>query len=186
MRTYLRKFLLFIAFTSVGLGVYSQDFDSLYGEEDNKKDSVKLSDKIFFGGNVSLSFGSTFYFSVTPEIGYKFLPRVHGGLGAYYMYSSSNVYDYSFSVYGGKAFVRPYIYKKFFLQGEYEMMNTPQWDSMYGYTDERIYVPGLLGGVGYMEQSGGRFGFYIVLLYNFIISDQTPYSNPVIRTGFVF
>ena len=102
------------------------------------------------------------------------------------MYSSSKLYNYSFSVYGTRAYVRPYIYKKFFMQAEYEIMNTPRWDSYYGYTDDRIYVPGALAGLGYMEHSSGRFGFYIVFLYNFIITDQTPYSNPVIRTGFVF
>lgn len=175
--------LLLISFSPA----FSQDFDDLYSDETEKKeDSVSLSDKVYFGGDFSLSFGSSFYFSIAPEVGYKIFPWLHAGLGAYYMHASSNLYNYSISVYGGRTYLRPFVFKKLFLQAEYELLNVPRWDSTYGYTGNRVMVPGALGGIGYMQKSGGRFGFYIALLYNFTISEQTPYSNPVIRTGFVF
>lgn len=166
--------------------VSAQDFDDIYSDETEAEDSLKLSDKIYFGGDLSLSFGSTFFFSVAPEMGYKLWPRLHVGTGLYYMYASSRLYNYSLSVYGTRAYVRPYPLKKLFLQAEYEILNSPEFDPFYGYTDKRVFVPGFLAGLGYMEQGSGRLGFYVAILYNFTISEQTPYTNPVIRTGIIF
>lgn len=165
---------------------FSQDFDDLYSDENQEKDSLSLSDRVYFGGDISLSFGSSFYFSTAPEVGYKFFPRLHGGIAGYYMYNASALYDYSVSVFGGRVYARPFLFRKLFLQVEYEMLNTPRWDNTYGFTDHRIWVPGFLGGIGYMEKSSGRLGFYVSIHYNFIITDDTPYNNPVIRTGFIF
>jgi hypothetical protein len=177
-------FLLIVFLFQTNLS--AQDFDDLYGKDEKKNDSLSLNEKIYFGGDLSLSFGSSFYFSVSPEVGYKVLPRLHLGGGLYYMHSSSKLYNYSISVYGARAYVRPFPLKKLFLQAEAEMLNTPRWDQYTGYTEARAFVPGLLAGIGYMEQGAGRLGFYVALLYNFTISDQTPYTNPVIRTGLVF
>ncbi len=189
--TYIIIFLLTFQLTA-----NAQNFDDLEKTTDSQQEANStqnktrkaptIPDNIYFGGDFSLSLGSNFYFSISPEAGYKISDFFHVGTGLYYMYNSVPQSNYSMSVYGGRVYTRIFPLKKLFLQGEYEILNAPRYDPLSGYKKGRTMVPGALAGLGYMEKSSGRFGFYVEVLYNFILSDQTPYYNPVIRTGFVF
>ncbi len=179
--------LLIIGLLSLSTTMQAQDFDDLAPQESIEKERTPiLNENIYFGGDLSLSLGSTFYFSAAPEAGYKIYPRLHAGVGMYYMYSSAVGYNNSISVYGTRLYGRAFPLQKIFVQGEYEMLNSPRYDPNLGYTKSRVWVPGVLAGLGYMEQGMGRLGLYIVVLYNFMLTEQTPYLNPVIRAGFIF
>lgn len=183
MKTKIILILFFAAFNFAH--AFSQEYDP-YTYQDIKQ-QARLNEKIFFGGGFGVQFGTSTVLKFTPEIGYRVSPIVELGVGGYYMYAKSRAYNISDNVYGGKVFARLFVYNDIYLQGEYEMLNIADFDPYtYFYTGERIFIPGLLGGIGYRQKLGERSALLSGISYNFSISEKTPYRNPIIRFTFLF
>jgi len=184
-KTLKTKFLILFFLTILLHNSYSQEYDPYtYQDIDEKK---VLSDKVFFGGGLGLQFGTFTLIKLTPEIGFRPVEILETGIGAYYMYSKNFVYHISSHVYGGSGFARLYVFQNFFLKGEYELLNVDEIDYTTGYySGRRIFVPGLLGGIGYRQQVGKRSAFLTTVLYNFTMTENTPYYNPVFKVSFIF
>ncbi len=118
---------------------------------------------------------------------------------------NGEVLDQKVSVIGGRLFGRFYfndllegILSGLFIHGEFEYLTFTRHyrvDPSGKYTDryyarrysqgsETVYVPGLLIGGGIKQRIGGRAFADILILYNLNQTQNTPYSNPVIRVGF--
>lgn len=153
------------------------------------EDKPPLSERMYFGGNFSLQFGSLTFVDISPLAGVMVTDKFSTGLGATYQYLRFS--RSSSSVYGGRVFGRYNITRNIFAHSEIETLNTayiipgatPDQDRM-----ARDWVNGVFVGAGYFTPFGTRGGANIMLLYNLTYDNRrSPYNEPyVIRAGFVF
>ena len=152
------------------------------GEEDNLgvKD-MKISDRIFYGGNLGLQFGTITFIDASPLIGYRLTDKLSLGTGISYMYYREKFpgfQEFSTSIYGGRLFGRYIIYKNLFAHTEYEVLNLESFD-----INRRINVTNILVGGGYRQHLGGRAYLNLLALWNINETADSPYRNPIIRMG---
>ena len=180
-------FIVLIFFIFISL--LTQTRESFGQREIYPDEKPPLSERMYFGGNFSLQFGSLTFIDISPLAGVMLTDKFSTGLGGTYQYlrfsrSSSNVY-------GGRVFGRYNITRNIFAHTEIESLNTayvvpgltPDQDRM-----ARDWVQGVFVGGGYFTPFGNRGGANITLLYNLTYDNRrSPYNEPyVIRVGFVF
>ncbi|WP_291789288.1 hypothetical protein [Cecembia sp.] len=146
-----------------------------------------LKDRIYYGGNFGMSFGTITFIDVSPLVGAMVTNRLSGGVGGTYQYFNDRRFiGGNSSLYGGRLFSRYNVFPNVFAHAEYENLNfdlyNPRSDRF-----ERAWVPGLLIGGGYFTPFGERGGANFTFLYNFLYDvRRSPYNEPfVIRFGFV-
>ncbi len=176
-------FLLFIGAMFCTQIVFAQrDFDP----EIDKS----FKERVYFGGNFGLQFGTITAVEVSPLVGYMLTPRLSTGAGITYQYFEDKRYrpSYSSSIYGGRVFGRYNILEAFYAYAEYESLNLEFYDPFRDRFSTE-WVPGLLIGGGYNQiGAGGRGGFNIMALYNVTYDNvRSPYASPlVLRVGFIY
>jgi hypothetical protein len=160
---------------------------TLWAQMQNEMDEKSsFSDRLYFGGNFSLNFGTQFTFiEASPLVGYRFSNRFSAGPGITYMYFSQtffNGYKLTSNVYGYRAFARYNVTPQFFAHGEYENLNL---DTYINAEQKREWVPGVMVGGGYFQPLGKRAGVMAMVLYNLTYDEmRSPYPNPfVVRVG---
>lgn len=194
MRITFHRFLIILALACLILPVSGARWE----------EPPSLRDRLFFGGNFGLSFGSTTTIIVSPLAGYYLTPRLAGGTGILYEYYKSNYpgyVPYDTHIYGGSVFSRYMIIRNLgeavgigglgtgvFLQAEYEMLNleSQYFDLSHTNPSGRFNLHSILLGGGIYQPIGQRSGFMITVLWNLNESYNSIYSNPVIRLGFTF
>ena len=147
-----------------------------------KKPKPDFIDKLFWGGNFGLQFGSASFVELSPLVGYKVTPKFSLGVGATYQYYSikDRFYKFETNVFGGRVFARYLFTDYLFAHAEYEYLNLEAFDFVI---PRRVDVTSILGGVGYIQRLGPNAAITGILLYNFTESYYTPYTNPIIRIG---
>lgn len=146
-----------------------------------------LKDRLYYGGNFAMSFGTITYIDVSPLVGAMITNKLSGGVGATYQYFNDRRFiGGNSSLYGGRVFGRYNVFPNFFGHVEFESLN---FDLFNQNTDkfERSWVPGFFLGAGYFAPFGNRGGANFTFLYNLIHDNRrSPYNEPyVIRVGFV-
>jgi hypothetical protein len=146
-----------------------------------------LKDRMYFGGNFAMSFGTITFIDVSPLAGVMVTNRFSTGVGATYQYFNDRRFiGGNNSVYGGRIFSRYNIFPNVFAHAEYERLNLDLYNRI---TDrfERGWVPGLLVGGGYFTPFGDRGGANFTILYNLMHDNiRSPYNSPlIIRFGFM-
>ena len=141
------------------------------------KQSKPVKEKIYFGGNVGLSFGSYTMIGIYPLIGYKFTPKLSGGVKLAYEYIQDKRYEttYSTSNYGLSIFSRYRILKPVYLHVEYAGLNYELYDE-FG-DSKREWVPFLFVGGGYSQAIGGNVWLNAQVLFDVLQSSNSPYSE---------
>src|SRR5690554_6572664 len=155
------------------------------------EDKPPLKDRMYYGGNFSLQFGSLTFIDISPLAGVMLTEKISTGLGATYQYLNFRYANSSSSVYGGRVFGRYNITQNIFAHTEGESLNTAYIERGPTPADDRLirdWVNGFFVGGGYFTPFGNRGGANITLLYNLVYdSKRSPYNEPyVIRVGFVF
>lgn len=151
-------------------------------------DSIPFKDRLFFGGNLGLQFGTITLIDVSPLAGVMITPKLSGGVGMTFQYYEDNrIQGAEGTSYGGRLFGRYNILPNIFAHAEFESIN---WEA-YDYFAEdfrRIWTDALFLGGGYFAPFGSRGGANFTFLYNVLHDNQTSYyAEPyVIRVGFVF
>ena len=175
---------------------------SLLSAQDDELTNVR--DRLFFGGNFGLQFGTITNIEISPLIGYYITSRLASGIGIKYEYYKDSR-DYSYlnyetNIYGGSLFSRYLIIKNMsetiklginssiFTHAEYEMLSLERKYFEFPPTleDGRFIVHSILVGGGLLQPIGRRSAFLMMVLWNLNESAQSPYHNPVIRIGFNF
>lgn len=150
----------------------------LFAQGDNQVKN-SFTDRLFYGGNFGLMFGTITYVELSPLIGYKITERLSFGPGVSYIYMKDNRYDLSTSIYGGRLFARYNITDYLFGHGEYEVLNLETPYSLKGRTNlTSIFIGG-----GYRQSLGDRSFLTIMGLWNINDSAYSIYRNPIIRVG---
>jgi hypothetical protein len=181
--------LLFMVFVPVFL--YAQ----------REEEELRPIDRLFFGGNFGMQFGTITSIEISPLIGYYITPKFSAGVGARFEYFKDKGYyaPYETTIYGGNIFTRYIIISNLgeglniglntgiFLQAEYEALSLEKAYFEPPYTEDgRFIVHSVLIGGGIIQPLGPRSAFLLSVLYNLNETARSPYSNPIIRVGFTF
>lgn len=82
----------------------------------NAQNKTFDSDKLVYGADIGFSISDSYWsLGLSPQVGYKFLPRLHAGAGISYMHGSSRdnyYYNYKNNSYGINLFAYYYPWKK--------------------------------------------------------------------------
>jgi hypothetical protein len=197
----MKRLLILISIVFAGQSLAQVD-DVYTGErkQNDKKENtrkassaswLKLKEKLVFGGFVMpgygvSSFGSTFYVSANPNIGYRITEKLVAGVGFNYNYINFKPKvgkAYSQSIYGPNAFARYLVFENVFAQIQYDKLNQPDYYSPNA--SSRIWVDYLLAGGGYYQRIGDRSGMVLSIMYNLTPNRNSVYRNPVIQFGFI-
>ncbi len=100
IRTLIVRYTLTLAL--IVLMLFSSS-SSLAGQ-DEKDQAPPFRERIFFGGNFGLMFGTITDIQVSPVVGYWLLPRVAAAVGPSYRYYKDRIN--STAIYGGKAYLQ--------------------------------------------------------------------------------
>ena len=165
-------------------------------------DESGFANKLWYGGGLNLGFSggntsSLFSFGLSPMVGYRVLDDIISvGPRIGFQYNHYRVQDFSGKVYKTSPlsynlglFSRIKAFPNFFAQLEYEYENAEFVDGTidpvtgeldtYRASFDNVYI-----GAGY--NSGGLFGYEILLLYNVNAPDDTIDSPFDIRVGFTY
>jgi hypothetical protein len=139
-----------------------------------------LSERLYFGGNVGVSFGDVTYVDVSPYMGIDLGHNWSGGLGVFYRYRDDERYEPNLSTsdYGASVFARYRPVPPLYLHAEYSWTDF-EYPLLGGGTARDDYTAVLLGG-GFVKPLGGRSAFIVQALYDVSWSDDdpTPYDSP--------
>jgi hypothetical protein len=174
---------------------------SLFAQSENEEEELRPIDRLFFGGNFGLMFGTITNIEISPLVGYYITPRLAAGGGIRFEYYRDKGYysPYQTTIYGGDIFSRYTIIRNLgeglniglntgiFVQVEYEALSLEKAYFEPPYTEAgRFFVHSILAGGGLIQPIGNRSAFIFTVLYNLNETARSPYSNPIVRVGFTF
>lgn len=181
----MKQLLLLLLALFLSLVACAQAAESVVVASNQEKQSMNRKDKIYYGGNIGLSFGSYTMIAVRPLLGYKFTPKLSGGIKLSYEYVKDTRYSSSYktSNYGGSLFSRYRIIPPLYLHAEYASINY-QLHNLNGESN-REWVPFLLMGAGYSQKVGSNSWLNFQILFDVLQSDKSPYksSEPFYSVG---
>jgi len=198
----LKRFSLLIGLLLTSLVIFSQVEEPVQPDAKKKGEKEKLpfKERLVFGGDLGLSFGSITYIKLAPEVGYRVTDRLTPGLGPIYIYENYKHYDLKTSTYGGKVVLSFTVLRgsdfggnfnlgNVMLHGENEVINVEP--VYYSYTGQyvfgdRLWIDNLLLGGGLSQSLGGRAAVSIFLLWDVTQNPYSPYNNPILKFGFYF
>ncbi len=152
-------------------------------------------EKLFYGGNLGLSFGSITYINLSPLIGYRFSDLFAAGLQVNGLYESARYKNLSnrttrkerYGMVGLGVFGRVYPIPQLFLHIQPELNYVMGKVKYYDPPAEDNYhkmVPAFLAGGGYSQKIGPNSAFVIMILYDVLQDESSPYgSKPIFRAG---
>ena len=150
-------------------------------------DSTAFKDRLYYGGNFGMQFGTVTLIDFSPLVGVMITPKFSSGVGITYQYFNDRRYlGGQTSSYGGRLFSRYNIFPNIFAHAEYESINFDNYNLLSDQF-ERIWSNALFLGGGYFAPFGQRGGANFTFLYNVLHDNlRSPYGEPyVIRVGFV-
>lgn len=166
------------------------------GQQKVKGDVPPLKERLFYGGNFSLQFGTYTDIEVSPVIGFWVLPRISIAAGPDFQYYK--LYSRSTVIYGGKTYAELLflqdldniiplgIHLGLFLHGEYEALSLETAFFEAPYDSKRFMLNTFLAGGGIRQQIGQRSSLNFTFLWVLNNSDYNVYGNPEIRVSFIF
>jgi hypothetical protein len=162
-----------------------------------REEPPPIRERLFYGGNFGLQFGTITDVQISPVIGLWVLPRTAIAIGPDYRFYK--YYDEQTNIYGGKGYMEFILLKNinsvipigsntnivFHLEDELLSLQASFWKNP-PYTSERFYVNTVLAGGGLSQQIGRRSSINLVVLWPLNESIYSVYSTPEIRISFIF
>lgn len=159
--------------------------------------SPPLSERLFFGGNFGMQFGTYTNIEASPLIGIWLLPRLSIAAGPTFQYYK-DPYGRT-NIYGGRSFLRFTVIQdmnnfipigistSLFLHSEYEGLSLKSdfWMTNI-YDNSRFFVHSVLAGPGISQAIGPKASVNFMVLWVLTETEYEIYSNPEIRVGFNF
>lgn len=192
MKTFTNAFFILIAL-SLSFQTLAQEDTSAAQQQDTTeyvtkapeptpaapKKSVNIREKIYFGGNLGLSFGNITSIAIEPLIGWKWTPKLSSGLVLSYWYYKDNRYTptYESSSYGYRLFSRYRVIPQIYLHAEWAQFF---YDNIYDPDDLSFgtaSVPYFFVGGGLSQPMGGNAHFFIQALYEVIQDRRSIYRG---------
>jgi hypothetical protein len=166
-------------------------------KEKGRKEKLAPSERIVFGGDLGLSFGSITYIKLAPVVGYRVLPRLTLGLGPIYIYEKYKNLGFETSTYGGKGVASFTVLRgsdlgerfalgDILLHLENEVVSVENYnDTRYTY-QKRLWIDNFLVGGGISQAVGNRLAISVFVLWDITQNKNSPYyyTSPIIKFGF--
>lgn len=165
--------------------------------KEGKKEKPPLSERIVFGGDIGLSFGSITYVKLAPVVGYRVLPRLTLGVGPIYIYEKYKNFGFETSTYGGKAVAsftvlrgsdigEQFALGDILLHVENEVVSVENYNDASYALGQRLWIDNFLVGGGISQAIGNRFAISIFVLWDITQNRNSPYyyTSPIIKFGF--
>lgn len=163
-------FILLLAST-LSIGSFAQDTTQVYNSVEQSAGKFDKS-KLYYGGYMSLSFGSYTVIGISPLVGYKFTPKLSSGVQLSYEYSSYN--DNSSSNYGGSVFARYRVVPKIYTHAEFSTVNY----EIYNFNGkDRKWVPFLFLGGGFSQPISKNTWLTAQVLFDVLQNENSPYKD---------
>lgn len=157
----------------------------------SQNEEAKFSDKLFFGGNLGLMFGSVTNVNISPTVGYRITPELGVGIGPIYeFYSDKREYvtHFSTSIYGGKIFAQSLLFETVILYFENNLISleNKHFNNSQNAPETGRYLTNVpwIGG-GYYQVIGNG-GVFAMVLFNLNQNRNSPYPPYEIRLGINF
>jgi hypothetical protein len=192
--------LLMISYSS--LLAQSNKEDQFPYDQKSDEGTPAFKERLFFGGNLGLMFGTVTDIQLSPVVGYWLLPRLAVAAGPTYRYFKSSYLSNGMdktSIYGGKAYAQLVIVQDIssfipmgshtgiFLHIENELLSLKANFWKYPANPRgRFYVNTVLFGGGISQQIGRRSSMDFMVLWPLNESDYDIYNKPEIRVSFIF
>lgn len=165
--------------------------------QNTREEAPPIRERMFFGGNFGLQFGTITDIQVAPIVGLWVLPRLAVALGPdyrFYKYESEKT-----NIYGAKGYLQFVVVKDIstflpigantgiFLHLENELLSLESsfWKDP-PYSSNRFFVNTVLAGGGISQQIGKRSSMNLAVLWALNDSPYALYGNPEIRISFSF
>ena len=174
---------VFLAFVLLSVS-FAQETEK--EKEQPKKMTKQQPSKVYWGGQLGLSFGSYFRLAIIPMVGYKVTPKFHVGGTLGYSYTKDSRYENATITshnFGGSVFTRYLI-----VRGLYAHTEFAYWSYKYqteNIEGDRTWVPFLLVGGGYIQPVSPSTAVFIELLWDVLRDENSPFSSsdPFISIG---
>jgi len=152
--------------------------------KEKEKPSYNIKEKLSFGGNFMVWFGTTTYVYLSPVVNCALNKRLNVGLGLiynYYSYNSGPV-KFSYSVYGLHSYALAFLTSNVFAKVEFNHLLQP---NVYSYNfNDKVWVSYVYLGGGFRQPLGDHASFYTSIMYNVNQSPQSYFmANPMIQVG---
>jgi hypothetical protein len=133
--------------------------------------------RVFYGGTVGFSFGSTFRISVQPMVGLVFTPKLSGGikLGYEYVRQEANGFTTTWNNYGASVFGRYRFIPRVYFHAEFAYASYGY--KVGNYTSDRYWVPFLLLGGGYIQPISRTASAFVEVLFDVLQDSNSPYEQ---------
>lgn len=192
----MKKFVIVLfMFLGCSLCLSAQYFEDGKKEEE-ETESTSIDKRVFFGGNFGLSFsfgrGGSQYIELSPLAGYRVSENFSAGASFTYLYISReyivlpsyNRITLKNNTYGPRGFLRYSFLDNYFLQTEYESLNTEVPLNDGTNNTGRAWVPGFFIGGGSSFQMSQNLWVNAMVLYNLSYNDlRSPYVSPLVVRG---
>jgi len=144
-------------------------------------------DSLYYGGNLGVQLTSNgTLIDLSPNVGYKFNKILSIGLQAVFTtlsYRTPN-YNYRYTFYGLGSFIRIKPVSFLFLQAEYDLLNVP--DNFATQKSKRTFADVNLAGIGIRNEIQENACYYLLLLYEFVPTPNSPYTNGPFNSPLVY
>jgi hypothetical protein len=164
--------------------LYSLAFLCCFFGHNLKAGNERFSDRLVYGAGFGLQFGDITYIQLAPSIGYKLTDQWIAGVGLRYIYLNDRLFKYESNVYGGSVFTQYHFLENFLTHAEVEVLNLDAYSTIEK-RYQRTNITSILVGGGIKLYAGGNSFFTILGLLNLNETPLSPYSNPIIRAGFI-
>ncbi len=164
--------------------------------QSKKEEPPPLRERMFFGGNFGLQFGTITDIQVSPVVGLWVLPRIAVAAGPDYRFYK-DTFDRT-NIYGAKGYVQFVVFRDInsflplgihtsiflHLEDEWLSLESSFWQNPY--LSGRFNINTVLAGAGISQQLGRRSSLNIMGLWALNDSGYEIYGNPEIRVSFNF
>ncbi len=133
--------------------------------------------QVFTGGSVGVHYDRGYYIDAAPVIGYT-MGIVDLGVSPFFSFRDHRDRDSRYS-YGGRLFTQVSPVPEVFGHAEFEMTNIE-------HGDDRKWITGFPVGAGYRYKLGSRSEAYAMVLYDLLLDDDSPVTNPIVRGGITY
>jgi hypothetical protein len=159
-----------------GIIILTLCFSVISGQEP-RQEAPPVRQRLFFGGNFALQFGTVTNIEISPLVGFWVLPNIAIAAGPNFSFYKDSYYDITYQNYGVRGYVQFLIFRdldKFipigihtgiFLHLEDEMLSLDPDYPMSTISSGRTNINTLLGGVGLNQQIGPRSSINFMVLW---------------------
>ena len=163
---------LFVLASTVWVG-------SLNGQQRPAQNSGgdSFSNRLYWGGGISLAFWNYTRIRVEPLVGYRITPELSAGLKLAYEYLRYDQFGRTVTShnYGGSLFARYRFIPQLYAHAEYGRANYESVDALGN--ESRQGYPFLLLGGGFVQRTGRRTSLFFELLYDVLQDEASPYDT---------